>query len=297
MKKVIVLAICVAFVMSLPAFAIDVPEGALVKMKSTAYSGTEFNAVMEACGLTLSPEAAGNVPSSYAKVKNGEVVFGKKSTAYSPDLTNDILTAYGLVLNKEEAAAKLGAINYMDKNGNFNKKSYAYGKSELTQILAAYDVPAETVIIPPKKEVMPPADSDGDGVLDADDICPGTPKGASIDKRGCWVLQQDYLFDFDKAVVKADYYPVLDGVVKIMNANPNLSVRLEGHTDSIGAAAYNQKLSERRANAVMNYLINQGGVSASRLSTIGYGEERPVASNATKEGRATNRRVELTPIW
>lgn len=296
MKKVIVLAICAALVMSLPAFAIDVPDGALARMKSTAYSGVEFNALMESLGLTFNSDASG-VPSSYAKVNNGDVVFGNKSTAYSPDLTHNILTAYGLLLNKEEAAAKLGAINYVDKNGNFNKKSYAYGKNELVQILSVYDLPAGTspVVIPPK--VTPPADSDGDGILDANDICPGTPKGASIDERGCWVLQQDYLFDFDKAVVKSDYYPVLDGVVQIMNANPNLSVRLEGHTDSIGAAAYNQRLSEKRARAVMTYLINQGGVSASRLSTIGYGEERPVASNATKEGRATNRRVELTPIW
>jgi len=294
MKKVIVLAICAALVMSLPAFAIDVPDGTF-RAKSTAYSGTEFNAIMESLGLTFNSDASG-VPSSYAKVTGGNVAFGKKSTAYSPDLYHNILTAYGLLLNKEEAAKVLGAINYVDANGNFKKKSYAYGGSEWSKIMSVYNLPVtETGGTTP--QVVKPKDSDGDGIIDANDICPGTPKGASIDERGCWVLQQDYLFDFDKAVIKAQYYDILNGVVKIMNENPTLSVRLEGHTDSIGAAAYNQRLSEKRSNAVMNYLINKGGVDAGRLSTIGYGEERPVASNATKEGRAKNRRVELTPIW
>jgi len=78
--------------------------------------------------------------------------------------------------------------------------------------------------------------------------------------------------------------------------NPTLRVLLEGHTDSIGAEAYNQGLSERRAKAVMQYLI-KGGVDSARLSTVGYGESRPIAPNNTKEGRAKNRRVELTPQW
>jgi len=296
MKKVIVLAICAALVMSVPAFAIDVPEGTF-NAKSTAYSGADFNAIMESLGLQFNPQAS--VPASYAKVgDDGTVAFGKKSTAYSPDLYHEILSAYGLLLNKEEAAEMLGAINYVNKDGSFKTKSYAYGGSEWAKIMSVYNLPAgETPVPPPPVVSTVDGDDDMDGIKNSVDQCPNTPRGANVDERGCWVLQEDYLFDFDKAVVKAEYYPILDEVVKVMNDNPNLSVKLEGHTDSIGAAAYNQRLSERRAKAVMNYLVKKGRIDPSRLSTIGYGETRPIASNATREDRAKNRRVELTPIW
>lgn len=99
-------------------------------------------------------------------------------------------------------------------------------------------------------------------------------------------------FDFDKYNIKSEWMPVLDEAVAILQSNPNISVVVEGHTDSVGSDAYNQGLSERRANSVYNYLLNRG-VAASRMSTIGYGESRPKATNATDEGRAINRRVEF----
>jgi OOP family OmpA-OmpF porin len=85
---------------------------------------------------------------------------------------------------------------------------------------------------------------------------------------------------------------ILDEAVRILGTGGGSAVAIEGHTDWIGTDAYNQGLSERRANAVMNYLVDHG-VAASRLSTTGYGESRPIASNQTREGRALNRRVEL----
>jgi len=93
-------------------------------------------------------------------------------------------------------------------------------------------------------------DSDGDAVPDNLDKCPGTPKGARVNKDGCWVLG-DVLFDFDRYNIKPQFYHLLDEVAVVFEKNPGLRVRIEGHTDNVGTAAYNMKLSLRRAHSVM----------------------------------------------
>jgi outer membrane protein OmpA-like peptidoglycan-associated protein len=105
-------------------------------------------------------------------------------------------------------------------------------------------------------------------------------------------LPADVLFDFDKADIRPDASRALGQLATIIRAYPKGRVLLEGHTDSIGKAAYNKQLSERRADAVKRWLIESGGIEAKRLSTNGLGASRPVASNATNEGRQRNRRVE-----
>jgi outer membrane protein OmpA-like peptidoglycan-associated protein len=99
-------------------------------------------------------------------------------------------------------------------------------------------------------------------------------------------------FDFDKQNIKKIYVPVLDQHVAYLNEHPSSPVVVEGHTDYMGSDAYNQKLSERRANAVRDYLI-QKGIASSRIQVVGYSEHRPIADNKTPEGRALNRRSEL----
>jgi outer membrane protein OmpA-like peptidoglycan-associated protein len=99
-------------------------------------------------------------------------------------------------------------------------------------------------------------------------------------------------FDFDKYNIKKIYVPDLDQHVAYLSANPSAPVTVEGHTDSIGSDQYNQKLSERRANAVRKYLVEKG-IASSRIRVVGYGEQRPIADNKTKEGRAVNRRAEF----
>jgi OOP family OmpA-OmpF porin len=136
-----------------------------------------------------------------------------------------------------------------------------------------------------------PPDSDGDGVPDYLDKCPNTPIGAMVNSHGCWSLS-NVNFDFDSATIRADAYPELNNIVNILRKNPNMRVTLEGHTDSMGSERYNLGLSQRRARAVMNYLVRKG-VSAGRLSSVGFGESRPIESNSTDSGRAANRRVDL----
>ena len=135
-------------------------------------------------------------------------------------------------------------------------------------------------------------DSDGDGVLDNEDECPDTPKGAVVNSKGCWSLKGVVLFDFDKHEIKPEAYPLLNEVVTIVKDNPQLTMEIQGHTDSVGTAEYNQRLSEKRAEAVRDYLV-ENGIDPGRLSYRGYGLTEPVASNDTEEGRAQNRRAEL----
>ena len=139
-----------------------------------------------------------------------------------------------------------------------------------------------------------PLDSDGDGVPDYQDQCPDTPAGAEVNSLGCVedLVLRDVNFEFDSAQLTPSAEAILDGVSEKLMTNDQLRIRLEGHTDSVGPAAYNKELSQRRADSVKSYLVNKG-FSADNITTIGYGEEQPVASNDTAEGRAQNRRVEL----
>ena len=184
----------------------------------------------------------------------------------------------------------------------------AYGKANLQRIAQAsecgFATSSEQIATPAGMKqfvqrvflepALKAADDDQDGVENAKDKCPDTPKGAMVDADGCW-SSRDILFDFDSKRIKKVFGPVLNNVVQIMQANPQLQITVEGHTDSQGSEAYNQKLSEQRAQAVKQTLIQQG-VEAKRLQDKGYGESKPVASNATREGRANNRRVVYQPI-
>jgi len=150
-----------------------------------------------------------------------------------------------------------------------------------------------------------PLDSDRDGVPDYLDKCPGTPAGVKVDQSGCpitvlsttsdtWTFN-DINFEVNKAVITPSSYGILNEIVAALKARPDLNVRVEGHTDSTGAHAYNMDLSDRRAQAVVKYLVDRG-IAPERLVSQGFGPDRPIADNATKEGRAKNRRVQFTRI-
>lgn len=139
-------------------------------------------------------------------------------------------------------------------------------------------------------------DSDGDGVVDALDQCPGTPLGFKVDAVGCIVEQTVVLktvnFDFGTDRLSTEAKATLDQVAASLLTQPALRIEISGHTDSLGPQAYNLTLSQRRVAAVKNYLVAHG-VAGDRLSAEGYGEFSPIASNETERGRAQNRRVEF----
>jgi len=149
-----------------------------------------------------------------------------------------------------------------------------------------------------------PLDSDGDGVPDYLDKCPNTPKGTSVDANGCPVVKEetklivpsgDAYFEFAKSDLLPAAFPVLDKLAETMKKNPDYKWTIEGNTDSIGTDAFNMKLSERRAQSVVSYLI-QKGVDKNIITVKAFGKTNPVADNGTEEGRAKNRRVEIKII-
>ncbi|MBF0293543.1 MAG: OmpA family protein [Magnetococcales bacterium] len=139
-----------------------------------------------------------------------------------------------------------------------------------------------------------PQDSDGDGVMDDKDQCPGTPQGAWVNEAGCWVLE-DLPFRFDQYTLEPVSYPLLERVARVLRDNPGVRVEIQGHTDGIGTPEYNEELSKKRAASVMRHLTGQG-IAPERLSAAGFGMRKPVASNEDDAGRARNRRVELKPM-
>ncbi|HPO15753.1 MAG TPA: OmpA family protein [Candidatus Hydrogenedentes bacterium] len=161
--------------------------------------------------------------------------------------------------------------------------------------LAAIQGLVRDIFFGPKAAPAPgPVDSDGDGVYDDKDQCPGTPKGAKVDERGCWVLK-NVNFDNDSAVIKPEFTAELDEVAGVLKNNPNVRISVDGHTDSNASDEYNLKLSERRAAAVKDALI-QRGIDAARLEAKGFGESKPMAPNDSPENMYKNRRVELSVL-
>ncbi len=120
-------------------------------------------------------------------------------------------------------------------------------------------------------------------------------EAASIQRQGDILevtFKSDFLFDVDSSIVKPGGYAEIDRLARILNQYPQTKIRIEGHTDSTGSEEYNLRLSQRRAEAVKQLLVSRG-VADYRITTIGYGESRPKASNATPAGRQLNRRVEI----
>jgi OOP family OmpA-OmpF porin len=138
-------------------------------------------------------------------------------------------------------------------------------------------------------------DSDGDGVTDDKDQCPNTPKGEYVDKDGCTLkLTLHINFAFDKADIKPEFKPDLDQAAAFIKRNTEVPyILIAGHTDHTGTVEYNQELSEKRAQNVRQYLIDNYGIDPDRLGARGYGKSQPIASNQTEEGRYENRRVEI----
>jgi len=160
-----------------------------------------------------------------------------------------------------------------------------------------------------------PLDSDRDGVYDYLDKCPDTPIGVNVDKDGCpppaapaQVIKREAAaetvvaekkritlnveFDTNKSTIRKKSFKEIDDLGGVLKNQPKLIVLIEGHTDNVGKAAYNKKLSQNRADAVKKYLVDKCGIAASRITTKGFGPDNPIADNKTKEGRQKNRRVE-----
>ncbi|MBT8146691.1 MAG: OmpA family protein, partial [Gammaproteobacteria bacterium] len=157
---------------------------------------------------------------------------------------------------------------------------------------------APVVTEAPAPAPTPAPDADGDGVPDSRDACPDTPRNYAVDARGCPIpveevarIELEVYFDFDQSVVRPQYFDEIQEVADFMEQYDDVVVELEGHTDSMGSEEYNLGLSQRRADAVRQVLIDRFDIQGSRVSATGFGESRPIATNDTAAGRQQNRRV------
>lgn len=236
-----------------------------------------------------------------APIQNEEAQFIDAGVGYIQPL-ND----YGIALRGEYRYRNI----HVDGNtpNDFSENFDAHVLSLYLQVpLGAPPEPlpvAKAKPAPAPVQPAQPTDSDGDGVPDNRDQCPGTPPGTQVNAQGCPVAKaapivlKGVTFEFNSARLTSDATRRLDNVVNALNSSSNINVKIEGHTDSIGSASYNEKLSDQRAASVRQYL-EQHGIASNRLTSRGYGETRPVAPNTkpngadNPEGRAQNRRVEL----
>lgn len=151
----------------------------------------------------------------------------------------------------------------------------------------------------------PEPDNDQDTVVDLEDQCPNEPGVVGGDKPGCpkkpslvivtekeIKITQQIHFEFDKDKIRPESFPILDAVVEVLQQNPKIKIEIQGHTDNKGAAAYNKKLSDRRAASVKKYLVAKG-IDETRLTSKGYGMEQPIVPNTSDQNRALNRRVQF----
>jgi outer membrane protein OmpA-like peptidoglycan-associated protein len=148
----------------------------------------------------------------------------------------------------------------------------------------------------------PDEDNDSDTVKDVDDQCPNTPGQPNAARPGCPSLvvvtakeiriTQQIQFDFNKATIKPVSFPILDAVYDVLAANPKITIEVQGHTDNVGNAGYNQKLSQQRADSVKAYLVKKG-IPTTRLVSKGYGMTQPLVPNNSESNKALNRRVQF----
>ena len=232
------------------------------------------------------------------------------------------------------ALISVGAVGAQAQEGYYDPSNAASptGKTVGYELFKTIGCPGQQLFGAPCKDV-PPKDSDRDGVTDDKDKCPNTPAGRKVDANGCELdsdgdglvdgvdkcptvyaktadgcppppapaaaapkklVLEGVNFDNDQATLRPEAMATLDQMAATLKEWGNVKVEVAGHTDARASDDYNMKLSERRANAVRDYLVSKG-VAADRLTAKGYGESQPVADNETEEGRYKNRRVELIP--
>jgi OOP family OmpA-OmpF porin len=221
--------------------------------------------------------------------KNHDAMFGQYGVGVKYQLVNDMWLKADV---RHAIKFDYGANNLFYTVGlgiPFGPKATKPAPVEPTPVVAPAPAPEPT---PMSFAPVVEKDTDGDGVIDRLDECPNTPAGVEVGADGgAKMVTLRVAFDFDEAKVQPEFMREIEEVADFLKVHEVFTVRLEGHTDSKGAEAYNQKLSEERAKAVAAELTRLG-VKAHRITTVGFGEMQPVASNDTEEGRALNRRVE-----
>ncbi len=209
-----------------------------------------------------------------------------------------ILVVFGLVLGLSSCASLQSPLpqsaNPFADDDISKDLGYVCDKPKPETIIKTVEVAA-----PAADPVMiKPSDKDGDGVYDENDRCPNTEAGKKVDQRGCpeiLLTMHGIHFNTDSSKILPDSESILAQATEALKDSVGVSVIIEGYTDNTAGYSYNQLLSERRAKAVLDYLV-ANGVEKERLVSLGKGENNPIASNSNEEGRYQNRRVALRTV-
>ena len=236
-------------------------------------------------------------------------VFGMRSLDYEvTDLGLRLAIGYAFGRDTSKGLLSNKALNEATETGKKEVEAAKQGleekpeeAKEAVKATAPENVENKVIAVTEVKEVVkdaPALDTDKDGVIDSLDKCGGTDKAFKVDESGCPVMlletvsiNMNVSFASNSAVVEPENFSEIEKVARFMKQFDQTKVTVEGHSDDRGRDAYNKKLSQKRADAVRMTLINEFGLDGGRIDAIGYGEEQPIADNATAEGRAKNRRV------
>jgi OOP family OmpA-OmpF porin len=208
------------------------------------------------------------------------------------------------VLDPEDACPDVAGEKTDDPETNGCPPPDRDGDGVLDRDDACPDEPGEKSDDPTKNGCPLPKDRDGDSIVDPEDACPDAPGPANADpkKHGCPAARVEkgqikilerVEFKYNSAELTKESEPILQAVLSVLESHPEFTrIRVEGHTDDRGNDKYNKTLSQRRAQSVVNWLVKKG-IDRKRLAAAGFGEERPIDTNETDEGRQNNRRVEF----
>ncbi len=225
---------------------------------------------------------------------------------YNFSINENLFTSIGAKIQKRSNADNHDQQVFFSLNYLWDKSSANASLNPIntTQELKA---PPFKAVLPkkaiPSKKATPPkkTDSDKDGITDDIDQCPNTPLQYMVDSKGCQILvinnqsvTLEVYFELNSTNIPPQYFEEIGGIARFLNQYKNLNLKIEGHTDNIGNSQYNLLLSQKRAQAVVNRLVEQHKISLTRLTSVGYGETKPIAPNHTENGRAKNRRVQAT---
>ncbi|MGR9053853.1 MAG: OmpA family protein [Gammaproteobacteria bacterium] len=259
-------------------------DGGIDSMQCSG-GGTPMSKALNAAGTDLSP-LSGNIAAIV--LSDGNSQEGAVSAAQSlKEHFGDKLCIYTIWVGNDNDAQ---GMRMMQKIADISGCGFATTAGNVASHSGMADF-VRRVFLTQGAAARTEGDDDGDGVPNSIDRCPHTPKGATVDKHGCWIIK-GIRFDTDKSNIKPEFLPLLDNAVTILKNNPGLRIEVQGHTDNVGSAKYNQGLSERRAKSVRDYLAGKTG-HPEALTSRGFGLTLPIDTNNTEEGRYNNRRVQL----
>lgn len=200
-------------------------------------------------------------------------------------------TASALILAMSTTLFAQSSVTYTD--GDINRSMNVQNAQCVTTYPEVCKEKPAPIAVAPTPVAKAEGDADKDGVVNSKDNCPDTPHGYKVDPGGCPVhVTIRANFAFDSSVLPASSKGDVDKLTRVLKENSQAKVIIVGHTDHSGSDEYNQKLSERRANALAKRL-SENGIEAGRIESSGRGEKEPMATNNTREGRAQNRRIEV----